>query len=255
LFKKPKQTVTDWSAVRASAEAGGFNPAFAAGLSQSNFAAPQFGGVDGLARFGETLIDKEIQETQLDQRQQELDQREKVLDSQAASLRPRPSSAVGASALIDGDRAESDAVSRSGGELGSYKPTLRPTAWSEGYIPVFNPSGGQTMLNKRQAERLKLSSWDMMMVEDFEALGGDEMGQAMAIPHVPSIPSATFGGLNATTSDDFFRGEKKMYERQSDRYEQYLEKLERDKPTGKLSPELANPFYPYQTSPMGSWAQ
>ena len=65
-------------------------------------------------------------------------------------------------------------------------PLRRPSLNDE-RVPVIYPDNSIKTIPKKWADRLQIGAMDALIVEDFEALGGDEGGQALALPQMPAV--------------------------------------------------------------------
>lgn len=197
--------------LRAAAEAGGFNPLSVLGLSgstagTSGAGASPLGAVpvgtanltrgtpiaplssvgmlaNGLLAAAEEFTPERRQEReqkalQLDMARIELDQ------MRANAIAPKPGRAAPVKTV------DPAPLTVTGG-----RPVRRPSVFDNGSVTVFLPDGvSTTQVPAGAARRLKLEEYDVLVAEDFEAIFGDEVGQAILLPQIPNIGRTVLGG-------------------------------------------------------------
>jgi hypothetical protein len=86
-------------------------------------------------------------------------------------------------------------------DLGSIRPPRgRPGLWDMGVTNLVSLDGSVVRYPASVASRLKLKNGDVMIAEDFEALYGDELGQAVALPKIPMSVIQNEGGITGARS-------------------------------------------------------
>jgi len=200
--------------LRKAAERGGFNPltALAAtgtgGFGNIAGGAPPLAStqmlVDGFkgvtdAFSGQAAREAERQELELDLAKIKLDQARGDIASNeppaqfagGTTFRLPRSVAVPRPAAVE--QVEQMGVP-SGGGL-STRPAGRPGLWSKGGVPLIRPDGQSVLYSKKVADRLGLGAFDALIVEDYEAIYGDELGQGVALPQLPGAVIQNEGGV------------------------------------------------------------
>lgn len=194
--KKPKAQGVDYLKLRRDAEAAGFNPltALLAGggagyqrefnpaLSSGSFVAEAisrgadtyFSHVAARDAEAEAIRDREHQKELV---QMQIDQRAAGRSFGFALTDQRPYSAAT-------ERKLPPLVEGIPG-TGPNRPSVHPFSRETEMVPLRDVHGKPTQLPRSVVERLDLKAFDQLLVEDYEALYGDEGGQVMAATKIP----------------------------------------------------------------------
>lgn len=174
--------------IRARAEEAGFNPLLFVGAGVGQQTATGGSNIMGsaIANAGLALADGMDKEKMLEIERARLAMDREKLDAllNNATIRPK----VGG---IYAQRVQAPSGADLGGRnyrapAAGLAPPRRPSLNDE-RVPVIYPDNSIKTIPKKWADRLKIGAMDALIVEDFEALGGDEGGQVLALPQMPAV--------------------------------------------------------------------
>lgn len=201
--KRRKQARSDqkkqFERLREAAERGGFNPLTAlqstggAGFGALPSSAPPLASIDfirdALSGVADEVTGEAAERRATDRFNRELAelQLERAKGGRAAdAIVAAPGAArVGRQTTYTVAPEATSTGTLPGYAPGAVRPVARPTFTSAGSIPVFGIGGAPETMNRRVADRLGIKPWDYRMVEDVEAVYGDEAGQVIAMPQIP----------------------------------------------------------------------
>lgn len=194
--KKDKYVVPDYQQIRDKAEAAGFNPLTALGSAPGSVVPGQNYMGSAIADAALMLADgyaKHKERAQLER----MTERAKKLEHQVQNLTLRPkvggiyaqrisSPAIGGrnGSLEDSSADLSGGLAVSSGAVSGRRPPTHPFREPIPMIPVRDMGGVPTSIPKGVADRLGIGPFDTMVMEDLEALYGDEVGQVIGLPRV-----------------------------------------------------------------------
>lgn len=193
--------------IREGAEKSGFNPLTYLGVNGGSVGGYSGAGGGGgsamaapLASFAASLGDAAGALFENSETTEEAEQKTIKSVKQQQQRLEREQAAGGGAADVVEDLGGSDAIG-----MANVRPEGKPGMWSKGNFPVILPDGTPGEIPAKLAERLKLRPWDVLMAEDYEAIGGDELGQVAYLPRAAGAMQQVFGGLTGYGMDERMR--------------------------------------------------
>jgi len=101
------------------------------------------------------------------------------------------------------------------------RPASRPTYESAGSVPVFNVSGGETVLNARLADRLQIDPFDVVLTEDIEAAAGELAAETYGLSQTPGTVQS-FGGIGNPFSSQGKKGRLQFSDLTSEQRSEFI---------------------------------
>lgn len=186
----------------------GFNPLTMLGVSSAMGPGGEGNGVPPLASIAaitgglQDLADqKQTEQDRKEESEKRSDELERLKAERMNAGGAGPVIAKTAAARVPGVAELSSVIEGSSVQRGMAK--VRPVSreeglglWSDGAILVNLPDGSQQTMPKKTIARLdpKAGNGFNLMMEDFEALFGEETGQVVGLPRVPGAVQQNLGG-------------------------------------------------------------
>lgn len=190
IRKKPQM-------IREGAERAGFNPlTYMMSGATGSSVAPGTGGNSPLASWDAlaSVVDAvgaAKDQIEADNKQQETAKRqlERVAQDQRQSGAPGNPATETKPAVSPETVEMLGEPARPNTSLVHTRPVSRfeQGVWGAGAVPVYDITGKGAYIPQRVADRLKLKAGDTLIMEDYEAVYGDEAGQVIALPKLPSL--------------------------------------------------------------------